>query len=173
MRSQGVSRKIAEKQMADTLKFITRTGVVKRLDEKTGGYVDLELDGYHEWLRSAKAPHGVAIEYQGRMHYENCTGDKPERWLRQRANDKIKVEELAKMNIPLIKIHYKIPDGAMGDYVKSRFYDLGVLKRCHYEPTLDFQYIKESDYPEPEVKGPESTIKKVRVGRRGRIPIRS
>jgi hypothetical protein len=80
----------------------------------------LSLDGYNQEL-------GVAFEYQGRGHYEDVFNDHP-RYLAQRKNDDTKIRLCKENGVELIIIHYLIEMDVLGDYIKSRLQDLGILK---------------------------------------------
>jgi hypothetical protein len=179
MRERSISRRAAEKlvnspEVQNQLKFMTRLGIISRVDEKSGATIGLELDGFSEWLRSNKAPHGVAIEYQGPHHYSNINNEPPNKWLQGRKNDQLKVDGLREKGIALIKVHYQIPDEELANFVKSRLYDLGVLRSCYLGADKQplFHYIAENVYPEPSVQSAQDARPKRRVGPSGRVGTR-
>ncbi len=116
----------------------------------------MDIDGYNRQLR-------VGFEYQGPHHYRSIAAEFPE-YLNRISKDAVKKSQAKKHNIALIIIHEQIPmhfretsserirnDEIYRRYVKSRLYDLGLLKK-EYLPTIKNEYIPFINEPLPDNK---------------------
>ena len=138
------------------------------------GNIYLSLDGYNNNFN-------VAFEYQGVGHYWDVY-DNIYKYYLGRHNDLVKKQKLANQRIPLILVHCDIPFKDHVNWIKSRLFDLDLLREEYYivtpatthEPEMvelsDGKYIPKSRYPEPIPQDIEK-IKKMTNIQEGRFMI--
>ena len=93
----------------------------------------LELDGYNDKLK-------IAIEFSGPQHTKWYPNKEPyEKYYNRIKNDEAKIKICKKHGVELIVVDKLIPRHNLHVYLKSRLYDLGVIKNApvnYMPPTL-------------------------------------
>lgn len=118
-----------------------RDYICKNIDtEKLNFSGHFTLDGYNDTL-------GIAFEYNGPLHYIQYRDDVNScedivNAMHEIEKDIVKEQLLRDNNIKFIKIHYKVTNDMLYDYIASRLADMEVIRTG-----VKYKYIPEIDEP--------------------------